>query len=201
MKVQENTQKAAEAVRKLEEAYQTYAAARQEVLQLGDAAIPALLAALNPRAIAAADALKYLIHLPAADMALPRLVDWAIGQWPLHTEVVEALVRAGPRALPHILDRLEVAAAQEDDEAVRNLLETAVRMPEPALAPVVEAIVALLRHTNAHIREAAADAVWHLGLPHGRSAFPILVSLSQTDTAQGVRDAARTALTRLGFDS
>ena len=186
-------------VKALEQAYLAYMSALTAAISLGDDAIPALLAALNHKhANPIAKGLGYLMDSPAADAALPPLVDWVIGQWPIYPDALEALVRAGRKALPHVLTRLAVCAEQADDEAVRNLLQVAVRLPEPTRGDVIATLLKLLQDPHSHIREAAADTVCHLGFPHVRPLIPVLRHLAKADEAAVVRASAQEALTSLG---
>ncbi len=191
-------QSAETAVRELESAYLAYAAALQEVVELGEEAIPALAAALNhKKANPIAKALGYLMHLPAAEIAIPRLLDCMAGTYPIYPDALEAVVRAGAKAIPLVLDRVQESASQEDDEAVRNLLQVAIRLTNPVDGLVIAQIVGLLRHSKPHFRDAAADAVFNIGLPQGRPAIPELARLAQEDPDPNVRKSAAEALTRL----
>src|SRR5262249_19673370 len=85
-----------------------------------------------------------------------------------------------------------------DDEAVRHLLDLGVRLPQDAQERIVRVIVGLLKDPNPRVREAAADAVRRLGLPHGAPAADSLKELSTSDQDAAVRSAAANALVRLG---
>src|SRR5207253_4947125 len=109
--------RAVEAVQRLEEAYRAYMAALQETLHLGEESIPALVAALKHKhANPIAKALGSLMGAPSAEAAIPRLIDWVIGQSPVYPDAVEALVRAGPKALPFVLAALQHFTQEGDDE-------------------------------------------------------------------------------------
>ncbi len=62
---------------------------------------------------------------------------------------------------------------------------------------VVSVIVDLLHHRNPHIREAAADAIGQIGLPHGQPATSALYELVEDEAIPEVRDASAEALGRL----
>lgn len=186
-------------VRALEQAYVAYMSALTATITLGNNAMPALLKALNHNhANPIAKALGYLMDSPAADAAIPPLLEWVIGQWPIYPDASEALVRAGTRALPHVLARIALSAEQGDDEAVRNLLQVAMRLPESTRGEVIGTLRELLQDPHHHIREAAADTVRALEFPHIRPLLPVLWQLAQKDAEAAVRTAAWETLTRLG---
>lgn len=190
-----------EAVNKLQESYLAYMSALQAVLSLGDKSIPALISLLNHKhANPVAVAMGLLMSSKAGEGAIPRLLDWVVVQSPMYPEVVEALVKAGAKAVPHLADRLEKSAAANDDEAVRHLLDVATRLPEAGLISIIPSISKLLDHDTPGIREAAADAFWRIGLPHGRCACDALQEMAKSDSLGSVRASAREALLRLGVE-
>jgi hypothetical protein len=169
------------------------------VLDFGEGNIGPLVAALNHKhANPVAKALGLMMSASTAEQEIPPLLDWLIVQSPLYPDVLEALVRAGEKPVPFIVQRLGTSAAENDDEAVRNLLDLGCRLSDSALRIIVPAIVDLLRHENPHIQETAADAIWRIGLPHGIIAEADLQRLAKSHAQLFVRDAAREALIRLG---
>jgi HEAT repeat protein len=138
------------------------------------------------------------MHLPAADQAIPPLLGWIKGQNAVYPEAMTALVRAGSRVLPYLLAELRDAAKRGDDETVRNLFDLGSRLPDDASAELVPTMLVLLIYPDRHLRGAAADAIWRLGLPHGRAAIPILQRMAADDPEEDVRESATEALVRLG---
>lgn len=187
-----------EVVSRLEGTYRDFARALAAVRRRGDEIIPVLITALERgRANAAATALGLLMQAPRAEQAIPPLLDWLEGQNPVYPDALEALVQGGDRVLRYLLPRLRAAAEQGDDEAVRNYLDLGVRLPDDALPQLVPVLIELLRHPATPIQEAAADALWRIGLPHGRPAIPDLLPLRDGP----IRHAAQEALARLGVDA
>jgi len=194
-----NSLRPEEQVQKLQAAYDAYMVALSGTVALGESAIPVLTKALHKKANPIALALSYLMELPAAEKAIPGLLECVIpGSWPIFDDAQKALVRAGSKILPYLLARLREGVRQEDDEAVRHLLYVAAELPSDTHEKLVQVIVQLLHHANPHIREAAVDAIWKLGLPHGRPAESDLLDLAQNDPEEFVRAAADEALSRLG---
>ena len=189
------------AVRSLMRNYAAYLTALGKVVAIGDRAVPLLIKELDHKqANPMAKALGLLMDRPESEEAIPRLLDWVVAQAPVRQDALEALLRAGDKVVPQLLDRLKRSAREEDDEAVRHLLDLGVQLPEHALGPIVKEVLVLLKHPNPHLREAAADAVWRLGLPHGAAAAESLRELSEADREAAVRSAAAEALRRLGLD-
>jgi HEAT repeat protein len=189
------------AIRRLQESYMSYMSALKGVLDLGDANVDALVRALSHKhANPVAKALGLMMYTPAGERAIPILLDWLIVQSPMYPEVLEALVRAGDKAIPTLVERINEHAAKGDDEAVRHLLDLACRVPDSALPVLVPTIIGLLKSANPHVREASADAIWRIGLPHGRQAVDQLLQLATNDGQCFVRNAAADALVRLGVD-
>lgn len=187
-------------IRHMQQSYMAYMAAPKAVLDIGDSNIQPLIAALNHKhANPIAKALGLMMYTPSSEEAIPRLLDWLVNQSPMYPEILEALVRAKDRPLPYVLHRLEEFSAKNDDEAVRNLLDLACRFSDSAIRKVVPAIVNLLKHDNPTIRETAADALWKIGLPHGRPAIEQLTDLMNNDHEASVRTAATEALVHLGL--
>ena len=188
-----------QAIGQLQTSYMAYMASLKAVLDLGEANIGPLIAALNQKhANPVAKALGLMMYAPASEQAIPKLLDWLIMQSPMYPEVLEALVRAGDRPVPYVLQRLEDYSAKNDDEAVRNLLDLACRFSDAVMPNVVNAVINLLRHENPNVRETAADAIWRIGLPHGRQAEADLRHLVENDNEVLVRKAATEALVRFG---
>jgi HEAT repeat protein len=188
------------AIDRLKGAYSQYMTALERVLEMGDRAVPVLIQELDhKKAMPIAKALGLLMDRPGAAEAIPRLLDWVVANAPVRSEALEAVIRAGGSVVPELVKRLKFSAEAGDDEAVRHLLDLGVRLPEDAQEPVVEVIVGLLKDSNPHIREAAADAVWGLGLPQGAPAADSLRAISANDLNAAVRSAAEEALVRLGL--
>jgi HEAT repeat protein len=182
----------------LRAAHDEYLRALRLVLDLGPLAVPALVDALaDKHACPIAEALGRLINLPAAAAAIPRLLDWIIGQWPVREEAMEALRLAGPRVLAPLLPRLRDAARDGDVEAVSSFLELAFQLPESTFDEIVPELIALLAHREAEIRSMACYTLKRIGLPHGRPALAALRPLVQ-DEKPVVRTHARAALLALG---
>jgi hypothetical protein len=187
-----------EQIKQLQVSYMAYMTALKAVLDFGDNNIPFLIAALNHKhANPIAKALGLMMYSPAAAAAIPPLLDWIVVQSPLYPDVFEAVVRAGNRALPFILDRLHQSISDDDDEAVRNLLDVATKSPDPATQEVSKIALQLLGHGNSDMREAAALALARIGLPHARPALEALREILAHDKVAHVRQAALDALTRL----
>ena len=195
-------ERARQAVRSLRRSYSAYMTSLKNVVEQGDRAIPALLDALDHKqANPIAQALGLLMPSPMAGEAIPRLLDWVVVQAPIHPDARDALLRAGDRVTSPLIARLRQAAEVGDDEAVRNLLDLGVRLSDESLERLVPVVVELLEHRDPHIREAAADAIWRLGLPYGRPAVAALRRLRDDDDEEDeVRTAAAGALLRLGLD-
>jgi hypothetical protein len=188
-----------QAIRQLQESYRAYMASLKEVLDLGEDSIEALTRALNHKhANPIAKALGCMMQSPAAERAIPRLLDWLVVQSPLYPDVLAALVRAGAKALPFVVRRIKEVVAQGDDEAVRNLLDLGCHFSGAALHSIVEVISDLLRDGNPHVREAAAEACARIGLPQARLCEARLKELAVADPEGFVRAAATQALERLG---
>ncbi|HWE40725.1 MAG TPA: HEAT repeat domain-containing protein [Isosphaeraceae bacterium] len=200
MEPQENDEAAREAVREMSRRYGAYIESLMTVINLGERAIPVLVSELNHRkAISIVIALYHMMNRPGSDAAIPRLLDWAIGQCPLTLDVHRALVRAGDRIVPLLLERVRAAAAGGDAEAVRELLlGVAVELPRWAMDRLVPPIVDLLSDPRPDIREAAADSLGRIGLPEAAPAIPKLRGLREHDGDDSVRDSARDTLVRLG---
>jgi hypothetical protein len=109
------------AIKHLQESYMHYMASLKDVLDYGEANIAPLVSALNHKhANPIAKAIGLMTYTPAAEQAIPRLLDWLIIQSPMYPEVLEALVRFGDKTLPYIIPRIKECAEKNDDEAVRN---------------------------------------------------------------------------------
>jgi hypothetical protein len=189
-----------DAVRGLQDSYMEYMKALKSVLDFGDANVRPLVEALNHKhANPVAKALGLMMYSDTAcELAIPRLLDWLIVQSPLYPDVLEALVRAGRKAVPLLRQRLSDAASRGDDEAVRSLLDLSTRLRDrESLDWVVEEAIALLANYNSHIRESAADALWRIALPSGRVAVKVLTRIASEDPVEPVRRAAAEALDRL----
>jgi hypothetical protein len=188
-----------EAIGHLQRSYLEYMENLKAVLDFGDASIERLVVALNHRhANPIAKALGLMMHSPLAEQAFPKLLSWLVTQSPLYPDVLEALVRAGGKPAPQVLVLIRDYAEKNDDEAVRHLFDLACRFPNEVLPKVVWVAKDLLAHSNPHIRECAADALWRIGLPHGLQAKVKLESVSREDSKEHVKNAAREALERLG---
>lgn len=186
-------------VENLQKTYASYMVALKEVLDHGDEIVPILVDALvDKRANPIAKALGLMMHSPSAEKAFPRLLDWLVVQSPLYPDALEALVRAGDRVVPVLIERIESASSAGDDEAIRNLLDLGSRLDDGSVSAVVLKAIALLEHENPHIREAAADALWRVGLPSGLAATDKLAELRACDPSESVRKACGEALERLG---
>lgn len=199
MKTEDPSNTIREAIASLQDSYMSYLASLKRVLDLGEANIPSLVAALNSKyASPIAKALGLMAYAQAWEQAVPVLLDWLILQSPLYPDVLEALVRGGDKSLPLLKTRIVEFAANDDDEAVRNLFDLACRFSENALPEVVVIATELLRSPNADIREAATDALSRIALPHGRAAIPDLRRVALSDSVESVRNAAAKALLRVG---
>jgi hypothetical protein len=188
-----------EAIGRLQQSYIEYMANLKAVLDFGDACVGPLITALNHKhANPIAKALGLMMHSPACEQAIPRLLDWLVVQSPLYPDVFEALVRAGDKPASQVLVRIQEYAEKGDDEAVRHLLDLACRFSASVQPTVVAAVVKLLGHPNPHIRETAADAIGTIGLPHGLVAKAKLEWLLHHDQYEHVRKAAREALEKIG---
>ena len=194
------TKRIEESVATLQRCYMEYMKALKTVLDFGERNIPTLVAALNHKhANPIAKALGLMRYAAASEEAIPRLLDWLTVQSPLYPDVLEALVRMGPKVIPLLRDRVREAASRGDDEAVRSLLDLGTRLRDDnALGLIVTDILALLSHPNEHLRETAADAIWRIGLPAGRPAEAMLRRIAADDPAESTRRAAHEALVRLG---
>lgn len=188
----------AQLVRNLQDSYMIYMKSLKAVLDEGEANIPELIQALNHKhANPVAKALGLMMYSPRAAESFPLLLDWLIVQSPMYPDVLEALTRAGSAVVPLLIQRLYFAASKGDDEAVRNLLDLGSRLKGDPIYQIVQCANQLLRHENDQIREAAADALWRIGLPGGKSARSILAELVNSDPCKSVRDACEEALVRL----
>ena len=187
------------AVEDLKSSYPEYMRSLGRVRDQGGRVIPALIEALGDRrANPIAIALGLLMNHPGAVDAIPPLLDCLIGQSPIYPDALEALVRAGDRSTPHLIDRLGRAAADGDDEAVRNLLDLGARLPEKSVRRLIPEIETLLSDSNPHVREAAVDSIGRIGPPLAKLAESAVRKLADDDSEPFVRDSAREALTRLG---
>ncbi len=188
-----------DAVAHLQESYTEYMASLERVLDFGEANVRVLVAALNNKhANPVAQALGLMMHTPTAEQAIPVLLDWLVVQCSLYPDVLEALARSREKALPLLKERLVKYAAEGDDEAVRNLFDLGWRLPDNVLPEIMSVAICLLGNGNPDVREAAADAVSRIGLPHGRRAESDLRRIGLSDPVESVRSAARNALLRLG---
>jgi hypothetical protein len=188
-----------EAIGRLQHSYLEYMANLKAVLDFGDANIERLVAALNHRhANPIAKALGLMMHSPAAEQAFPELLSWLVTQSPLYPDVLEALVRAGDKPAREVLILIQEYAEKNDDEAVRHLFDLACRFSNDVVPKVVGVAIDLLGHSNPHVRECAADAIWRIGLPHGLPAKAKLESVSRDDKNEHVKRAIRDALEKLG---
>jgi hypothetical protein len=191
-----------QAIAQLQESYMTYMTSLKKVLDFGEANIDALVKALNHKhANPIAKALSLMMWAPSAERAIPKLLDWLVVQSPLYPDVLEALVRAGDKALPLLIQRLKGATAQGDDEAIRNYLDLGCRFSGAALNAIVSVVYDLLNDPNPHIREAAADACARIGLPQARPCEERLKELATHDPEESVRTAAIQAIRRLDKDT
>ncbi len=189
-----------DAITHLQNSYIEYMASLKRVLDFGVDNIPPLVAALDHKhANPIAKALGLMMHSPEVGQAIPRLLDWLVVQSPLYPDVLEALVRAGDKSLPLLAQRIADYAARGDDEAVRNLLDLGWRLPDKALPQIVSIVTGLLGSENAGIREAAADAIWRIGLPHARVAEPQLREVASGDEVESVRNAVEEAIARIAL--
>jgi HEAT repeat protein len=188
-----------DAVVDLQRCYMTYMESLKRVLDFGEANVPTLVAALNNKyANPVAKALGLMVYTPAWERAIPVLLDWLVVQCALYPDVLEALVRGGDKPLPLLKERIVEYAARGDDGAVRNFFDLAWRFSGKALPAVVSIAIELLGNQNADIREAAADVISRIALPHGRRAEADLQRIALDDPVESVRDAAGIALLRLG---
>ena len=189
-----------QAVADLQNAYLHYMGALKSVVDLGGSVVPSLIARLSQKhANPIAQALGLLLLTePSADRAIVPLARSLIGTHPLYPDSVEALVRAGPKVLPTILEELDSCQQRNDDEGVRSMLDVAVRLPEKVYGDLMPALLKLLSHRNPAIREAAANGCWHIGLPAAQCAIARLLEAVRTDECESVRESAAEALARLG---
>lgn len=188
-----------QSISELQRSYLDYMASLKAVLDYGEANIGPLIAALDHKhANPIAKALGLMMHAPAAEQAIPRLLTWLVTQSPLYPDVLEALVRGGDKAAPQVFVQIREYAEKDDDEAVRHLFDLACRFSDAVQPGVVAAAARLLEHPNPHMREIAADVIWRIGLPHGRPARAKLQSVSTSDPCEHVRKAAVEALEKLG---
>jgi HEAT repeat protein len=169
------------------------------VLDFGEAGVEPLIAALNHKhANPIAKALGLLMDNPAAERAVPKLLSWLVTQSPLYSDVLEALVRAGDKTAGQVFILIRDYADKDDDEAVRNLFDLACRFSDAVLPDVAAVAQRLLEHPNPELREIAADVIWKIGLPYGRTARAQLQSIATSDPCDHVRQSAVEALEKVG---
>jgi len=188
-----------EAIAKLQDSYLDYMAALKNVLDMGEATIEPLVAALNHRhANPIAKALGLMMEKPGAEKAIPQLLHWLVTQSPLYPDVLDALIRAGDKPANLVFIQIREYANKGDDEAVRHLFDLACRFSTSVQPQVVNIAIELLGYSNPHIRETAADAIGQIGLPNGQKGKAILQFLIQNDSVGHVKEAAAEALEKLG---
>lgn len=191
------------AVRRLQESYETYRASMFHVLRFGDVSISTLLQALNNKhASPIAETLGVALQLkvPTAEQAIPRLLDWLPVGGGMYPVVLNALIGAGELCAPFLIQRLKDAAVANDDAAIQNFLDLGCRLPSSVLPVIVLEVIELLHHQNPHIRENAADGIGRIGLPFGLRAHSVLCELAEQDAELSVRESAKEALARLGYE-
>ena len=133
-----------------------------------------------------------------ARVALPNLIEWAVGQSPMTSDARNAIVRVGEGAYSAVESRISVARDEQDDEAIRNLCDIIIRFPSSAKVRFMPALLDLLNHENPHFREAAIDAIAEIAFSESRSAIEGISRVAMDDVEAFVRDAAKAALLRLG---
>jgi len=189
----------AEAIENLQKSYIDYMSCLKSVLDFGEANIEPLIDALNHRyANPMAKALGLMMYSPTSQRAFPVLLAWLVTQSPMYPDVLEALVRAGDKPAPLVLDLIKEYADFNDEGAVRNLFDLATRFSDAVLPRVVQVAETLFDHDDPTIRECATDAIWKIGLPHGATTRGKLSMLQSNDPDIHVRKAASEALQKLG---
>ncbi|MFD2685089.1 HEAT repeat domain-containing protein [Streptomyces phyllanthi] len=166
--------------------------------RLGDMrALPSLLTALDSgvdawRAVEVAGALP-----GAADQLAPRLCDQMrrvdlTQQWEAEMSVgslLSALAALGdPVAVPPVTETLTVAVRHEQWRIAGSVLKTLAAFG-PAAAPAVEAVRPLASASDAHVRPAAAAALWAVN-GDLEEVMPLLLDLLSTDVTFLNCDAA-----------
>lgn len=190
-----------EAICSLNALYIQYQSAITTVVGFGDRAVSPLIATLaDKHANAIAQALGILLLTePSAEQAILPLAR-SLFSHRIYSDALQALVRAGPKVLPTILEELDRWQQENDDEGVRSMLDVAVRLPYKTHMELMPAILKLLSHSNPEMRDAGAMACGQIGLPAGRSAVAQLKALIRNDESEEVRKSAKEALIRLGVD-
>ena len=185
-------------IKHLQGSYIEYMASLKQVLDFGEANVPALIAALNHKhANPIARAIGLMMHSREAEKAIPTLLDWLVVQSPLYPDVLEALVRAGDKSLPllHRSRIMQRAATTRRFGTFSTSDGVCPTKPCRTSCPLLRGSSAAKTQLSERRRPMLSGEL----VCRTRTAEPQLRKVASRDEVESVRNAVTEAITRISL--